>query len=355
MTALTAVLMILQTGEPVVLAEDVFIARALDSATILYSNSSGSLFTVNVSTGETDRWYQSWSPEDDGWIPGNFVYEISVSPAGDRVCVAQAVLLPDTYVFPEEMSGMRSVLTGILSGNDGSGALPVFVGAAAGGGPTYAFTEDSKLLVGSPMFACEPTPEGYGLFALSERNDWPVEPFNAIETETGKPVTLCLPDISDGFSKCPGSDCFRIENNSYEAHSFASFHEPEILGTWETPDGLCSRYYGWVSADAVLLTVGENQLLLFTDGTTRPAGFPFRLIPEVWLPDGSYLYTKDDRTDSLHHAHIDWNSFEVSDHGVFSFPEEMRGKRLIPMPDSHGIFCVDMWSTGSLLYYPLPD
>lgn len=203
------------------------------------------------------------------------------------------------------------------------------------------------------MFACEPSPGGYSLYVGSDWDNPPTEPGNAIETDTGKRILLDFPDISDGFWKCPYSDYFRIENNWYGVHNFASFREPEVLGTWETPAGVNSVFLGWVLPDAVLLNLGEHQILLFVDGTTREVGFPFRLTPAVWLPDGSYLYTEEGDEDLLHHWKINWDSFEISDIGSFSIPEEMSGHRLSPMPDSRGIFFVDTWDTGNLFFFRL--
>jgi len=354
MFALIVVAAILQQGASVLLASEVNMARPLDESTILFSNNSGRLFTVDVSTGETESWNLSWVPEDDGWVSGGAIYNISVSPDLKWVCVAQAVILPESFPLPEECHGMRSVLVGVIAKRDGSGAWPAFIGGAAGGGPTYVFTDDSKLLVGSPMFACETTPESYFAFLGSERKNQTLEQFNTVETETRERMMLDFPDISDGFWKCPRSDYFRVENNWYQVHSFASFHEPELLCTWETPAGLNSEFLGWVLPDAVLLNLDEGQLLLFVDGESRVVEFPFQLVPVAWLPDGSYLYTENGDSEQLYHASIDWNSFEISDPGVFYLPEEMRGLRLVPMPGSRGIFCVNAQETGNLYFTRLP-
>jgi hypothetical protein len=354
MIALLILSTVLQPVVPVTLAGEVYLASPLDSTTILFSTTSGTLLTADVTTGAIEPWNLSWSPDDYGWVSDGAVYDISVSPDGQWVCVAKAVYLPENYALPEDLYGMRSAFIGIIAKRDGSEAWPAFMGVAAGGGPEYAFTEDSRLLLGSPMFPCEPTPEGYSLFAKSEWNKPPVEPFNSIRIPTGERIMLEFPDISDGFWKCPYSDYFRVENNWYEVHNLASFREPEILSSWETPAGRNSRFLGWVLPDAVLLTVGQSQLLLFVDGTEREVEFPFQMIPEAWLPDGSYLYTEDSDTEQLHHAEINWDTCEISELGVFYLPVEMEGQRLVPMPGSRGVFCVDAWETGNLYYIELP-
>jgi hypothetical protein len=228
------------------------------------------------------------------------------------------------------------------------------MGVAVGGGPDYAFTTDSRFLAGSPMFACEPTPEDYSLFAASYWDDPAAGFCNAVETATGDRRTLDTAGIGDGFWKCPYSDNFRIENNWYEVHDFGSFQEPGILGHWETPPGCSSRFYGWVLPVAVLVASDDTRLLLSVDGTTREVGIPPDLVIEAWLPDGSYLYSMEGRPDTIRHARIDWESSVIEDLGSFDLPPELSGLMMVPMPGSEGVFILGRRDTGNLYYFEIP-
>lgn len=354
MISLLVLIAAIRSGAPAALAEGTGSAIPLDRSTILCAGAGGMLFTVDVSTGEVEPWMMSWSPYDDGWLADGGIYEMEVSPDGRWVCLALSVGLPGSCELPPDMEGMRSPFVGVLAGSDGSGARPVFMGVAAGGGPDYAFTTDSRLLVGSPMFACEPTPEGYSLFAASFLATPAAGFCNAVETATGDRRTLDTAEIGDGFWKCPYSDFFRIENNWYEVHDFGSFREPGILGHWETPDGFESRFYGWVLPDAVLIASGDTRLLLSVDGTTREVGIPPGLVIEAWLPDGSYLYSMEGRPETIRHARIDWDSSSIEDLGSFDLPPELSGLMMVPMPGSEGVFILDRWDTGNLYYFEVP-
>jgi hypothetical protein len=344
----------MQSGAPAVLATGAGSAIALDRHTILCAGAGRKLYTVDVATGEATPWILSWSPEEDGWLTDGGIYEMEVSPDGRWVCLALSVNLPDRCEFPPGMEGMRSPIVGILAESDGSGARPVFMGVAVGGGPDYAFTTDSRFLAGSPMFACEPTPEDYSLFAASYWDDPAAGFCNAVETATGDRRTLDTAGIGDGFWKCPYSDNFRIENNWYEVHDFGSFQEPGILGHWETPPGCSSRFYGWVLPDAVLIASDDTRLLLSVDGTTREVGIPPDLVIEAWLPDGSYLYSMEGRPDTIRHARIDWESSVIEDLGSFDLPPELSGLMMVPMPGSEGVFILGRRDTGNLYYFEIP-
>jgi len=353
MTALLFLSLMLQPGVPVLLADDVFMASPLDSTSILFSTGEGGLFTVDVESGDIRRWSLSWYPEDDGWSVDGSVFELSVSPNGRWVCLAVAVYLPEEYEVPESAFGMRSALVGILAKWNGSSARPVFIGILVGGGPTYEFSSRSKYLVGSPMFACEPTPPGYSLYAMSGWDNPPVEPFNAIAVETGERIMMDVPDIGDGFWKCPYSDFFRIENNWYEVHDFGSFNNPRILGHYETGEGPGNDFQGWVLPDAVLITEAGSQKLLFVDGSTCELDLPFTLRLCTWLPDGSYLYTTADMPERLIHGEIDWKASQTTELAGFDFPGDAEEYRFTPMPGSKGVFFVDPRDTERLFYMEL--
>lgn len=337
-------------GVPVVLAEGVDRAAALDSTTVLYSRGPD-LFTVDVGSGLTTPWVPSWSPAEDGWTEDGGFFDILVSPDGSRVFTAVSVRLPETFEVPEGYGGMRSAFLGMIAGSDGSGAMPVLVGVAAGGGPSYAFTSDSRLLAGSPVFDCAPTPEGYSGLLRRGFGGEPGSHPNAVDAATGEPVVLETAGIGDGFWKCPYSDCFRIENNWYEEHEFGSFVESGVTGVWRTPEGGASDFRGWVLPDAVLLGLDGAPLLLFVDGSTCSPGLPFLPDPRCWLPDGSYLFTEDGRPGVLHHATIDWDSGEVGWISAFEEPPGLGGGHLSPMPGSDGVFFVS--GDSELCYLPL--
>lgn len=336
-------------GVPVVLADGVDLAAALDSATILFSRGSD-LTTVDIRTGLISPWKPSWSPEEGGWSDDGGYYSILASPDGEKVFLTRSVYLPETFEVPEESAGMRSAFLGIIAGSDGSGAMPVLVGIAAGGGPSYAFTSDSHLLAGSPMFDCDPSPEGYSELLRSGFEGAHVSP-NAVDAVTGEPVNLDIAGMGDGFRECPYSDYFRIENNWYEEHEFGSFDESGILGMWRTPSGHTSDYRGWVLPDAVLLGLDGVPLLLSVDGSTASPDLPFLPDPRAWLPDGSYILSIDGETGALHHALVDWESGEVDFISTFETPPGLVRGDLSPMPGSDGVFFVS--EEGKLIYLPL--
>ncbi len=336
-------------GMPVVLADGVDRAAALDSATILFGRGPD-LFTVDVGSGLTVPWVPSWSPGEDGWTEDGGFYSILVSPDGARVFLAVSVYLPEDFEVPEESAGMRSAFLGVIAGSDGSGAIPVLVGIAAGGGPSYAFTSDSRLLAGSPMFDCTPSPEGYSELLRRGFESAHADP-NAVDAVTGEPVRLDIAGMGDGFWKCPYSDFFRIENNWYEEHEFGSFDGPGVLGTWRTPAGHASDFRGWVLPDAVLLGFDGTPLLLSVDGSTASPDLPFLPDPRAWLPDGSYILAIEGEAGSLHHALVDWESGEVEIMSTFETPPGQDGGHLSPMPGSDGVFFVSQ--DGELTYLPL--
>lgn len=341
---------IVGTGPPSTLAEGVHMAAALDPETILFGRGSD-LFIVDAGTGLTVPWVPSWSPADGGWEEDGGFYSILVSPDGARVFLAVSVYLPEVFEVPEGADAMRSAFLGIIAGSDGSGAMPVLVGMAVGGGPFYAFTSDPQLLAGSPMFDCEPSPVGYSelLFRPFENGNG-ASP-NAVDAVTGEPVVLDIAGIGDCFRKCPYSDFFSIGNNCYGEYEFGSFDEPGVTGTWRTPAGHDSDFRGWVLPDAVLLGLDGTPLLLSVDGSTVSPALPFLPDVRAWLPDGSYILAIDGKPGSLHHALVDWESGEVEIMSTFETPSGLDRGRLSPMPGSAGVFFVSQ--DGELIYLPL--
>lgn len=341
--------------EPLLVAEDVVSVVPLDGETALLIDGDGAGYTLNPLTGFTNPWSPSWSPGNDGWVDDGYIFATALSPDGNHVLILKGVYVPDRFGFPEGYDGMRSAVLVMLCRPDGSEARPVAVSVAAGGGPDYAFTSDSRYVVGGPMFNCEPTPGAYSALA---RNDWGTSatgPVNRIEVSTGERSFIPDLDISDGFWKCPYSDWARLENNWYAEHTFSNLSTGGVAGFFRVPGGE-ARVHGWVLADALLITTIEGQGLLFVDGSFVPSPSDGWDILS-WLPDGRFIYERDG-SGNLVLGEVGWEAFSTSPGGLdVRIPADIRHVSSMPMPSKPctGILFHDRWGSGDVWFLKTAD
>jgi hypothetical protein len=333
---------------PTVLASDVAGAVPLDSTTVLCATVDHSWFTIDVRTGERRDWSPSWVPEDAGWIDDGFTFMMGRSPDGTHLFLSRGVLLPDSYEIPDGMWGMRSAVVFVICSPDGSGAYPALTSIAVGGGPEFAFTSDSRYLVGSPVLCPGGDPGVFSRY-LSGEDDHVF--FDRIEVATGEPSIVEGLEISDGFWKCPWSDWLRVENNWYGEHTFSNLSSGGIAGTYTVPGGEgCIN--GWVLDDAVLMSPPSGQGLLYVDGT-------FVETPsEGWdiycrLDDGTFVYSVDGGITVLH-GEVNWAAFEAGPSEVLEGLEGYMHLSTIPMPGSKGFLLTDFWDANTIWYCSLP-
>lgn len=341
--------------EPVLVAEDVVSVVPLDGATVLLIDGEGEGYALNLETGRTSDWSPSWSPVEDGWSGDGYTFATGLSPDGDHLLILTGVYAPEGFGFPDGYDGMRSAVLVILSRPDGSEATPVAVSVSAGGGPVFAFTSDSRHIVGGPMFDCEPTPEAYSALILSDSGRFEMEPVNRVSVTTGERSLIPDLDISDGFWKCPYSDWARLENNWYAEHTFSSIATGGVAGFFRVPGGE-ARVHGWVREDALLVSIDKRQGLLFVDGSFVPSPSGGWDVVS-WLPDGRFIYERTGRPDLVLGV-VDWTAFRAEPGGVrVSIPEELRHVRAIPMPSSPctGVLFHDRWGSGDLWFLGTPE
>jgi len=336
--------------EPVQVAEDAVSVVPLDGTTVLVIDGEGAGYTLNLRTGQRDPWSPSWSPGEDGWEDDGYVFATDLSPDGNHLLILKGVYTPDRFGFPRGFDGMRSVILVILSRPDGSDATPVAVSVAAGGGPDFAFTADSRFIVGGPMFDCEPTPGEYSALIRSDSGSFTMEPVNRITVSTGERILIADLDIADGFWKCPYSDWARLENNWYAEHTFSNITTGGIAGFFEVPGGE-ARVHGWVLEDALLLTAQEGQGLLYVDGSFVPCPSGTWDVLS-WLPDGRFIYERNGSGDFLLGG-VDWETFTAGPFAVpVDIPEDIRQTLVKPMPGvpCTGVLFHDRWGSGNLWF-----
>lgn len=344
----------------VFLADSIDCVAALSDSLALCTNLRGEFFTISIPSGERDEWVPSWQPADDGWLVrksypySGYVFLISVSPDRAHVAYAECVYLPERHDIPEDVEGMRGCFVVVVCDADGGNAMPVAIGIEVGGGPEYDFTADSRRLVGQPLYACLPTPEGYAEFLRRGWDNPVVAPFDFIDVATGERGTIPDLNVSDGYWKCPYGDYFRIENNWYEEHDFSSFETGGVVGSYSVPDGESGRILGWILPDAVLLEGSESRRILQVDGRTMQ-GPPSSWDLYGWLPDGMYLFSMDEGRTILH-GNVDWTTSEVSDATACPGLEAFIEESFIPLPGSGGVLLHTsiLWGSGLLTYYPMP-
>ncbi|MFO7626165.1 MAG: hypothetical protein R6V62_02760 [Candidatus Fermentibacteraceae bacterium] len=340
---------------PVLVVEDVVSVVPLDRATVLLIDGEGAGYTLNLDTGLTIPWSPSWSPGEDGWEDDGYIFATELSPDGNHLLILQGVYAPDRYGFPEGYDVMRSAILVILSRPDGSGATPVAVSVAAGSGPDYAFTTDSRFIVGGPMFNCEPTPDAYSALLRSDSGSFTMEPVNRITVSTGERSFIADLDISDGFWKCPYSDWMRLENNWYAEHTFSNLVTGGVAGFFRVPGGE-AWVHGWVLEDALLITTRTGQGILHVDGSFIPCPSGTWDVLS-WLPDGRFIYDRNE-SGRLVLGEVDWETFSAEPGGVpVRIPEEIRHVTAKPMPaiPCTGILFHDRWGSGNLWFLRTAD
>lgn len=350
-------------GRPVLLGDGIGLVAPLSASLVLCTDTHGGFFTVSLPSGERRPWVSSWQPEEAGWeiregySYDGFVFALDSSPDKEHVVFAQGVWLPESYGVPDDMEGLRGCFVVVVCDVDGMDAVPVAIGVEVGGGPQYSFTSDSRRLVGQPFYPCKPTPDGY---AELLRRGWdappPVPPFDFYDVETGERGAIPGLEIGDGYWKCPYSDNFRIENNWYMEHVFSSFATGGVSGSYSVPEDADGGYIrGWILPDAVLMEGNESWKVLHVDGSVEngPSIYDWDLY--CWLPDGSYLFTRDGGATVLH-GNVDWTTGETSDVKICPGLEAFIEESFVPLPGSQGVLIHTpaMWGDGRLFYYPLP-
>jgi hypothetical protein len=341
--------------EPLPVAEDVVSVVPLDRESVLLIDGEGAGFTLNLGTGFTSPWSPSWSPADDGWEDDGYIFATELSPDGNHLLLLKGVYVPDRFGFPEGYDGMRSVILVILGRPDGSEATPVAISVAAGGGPDFAFTSDSRFIVGGPMFDCEPTPGAFSALIRNDSGSFTMEPANRITVSTGERSFIDDLDIADGFWKCPYSDWARLENNWYAEHTFSNISTGGVAGFFRVPGGE-ARVHGWVMEDALLITTRKGQGLLYVDGSFVPCPSGTWDVLS-WLPDGRFIYDRNESGNFVL-GEMDWETFTAGPGGVaVRIPEELRHVSARPMPcvPCTGILFHDRWGDGNLWFLRTAD
>jgi len=334
------------------IASQVETAAPLSELDVLYAvqtqNSEDEKFYIyNVRTAESTPWPLAWSYLNDGWDGAGPVLSLAVSPSGRWVCFAQCVWLEDEHAIEQLLFGSADAVAVVLCSMDGNWAKCVALSHLVGSGPQYDFTTDSRRIVGQPWIRCEPDAQHYVEYASKAWEIPPVERYNYIRVPSGERGWQDDLEVWDGYWKCPYSDNFRIENNWYAVHRFSNFQTAEVLGEYETPDGRDCLLSGWVLQDALLTTPGENQGLLYVDGTLNPAAEPSWEV-YCWLPDGTYVFSND-AGKSISYGKVDWPSFTVDWWVERRDLAPYVHHQWSPLPDSSGIILLEP-ATGALHY-----
>jgi hypothetical protein len=316
-----------------VVAYGIELAAPLSTSNVLCSTADDQLVVLSLPGGERKPWPGGWDAQAAGWDSYGRIATLCVSPDLQWVCYSTETRLPDSYAL--KFDGMRYGLAVILAHADGSGAKCVALSIEVGGGPEFAFTQDSARLVGSPFLPCPPTPQGYADYINSDMAARTLPEFNCIETATGQTGAIAGLQVGDGFWKCPYSDNFRIENNWYAEHNFSSFATSGLTGTFKTSDEADCRLYGWVLPDALLIEFDGKTGLLYTNGQFRQAP-QAGLKVYCWLPDGTYLLREREDRPVLH-ARVDWGAWQIKDAQPVSDYPEQDWPYLIPLLDSSAV------------------
>jgi hypothetical protein len=331
-----------------VLAEGIDLAAPLSASSVLCSTADNQLALLSLPDGERQPWPGGWDAQAAGWESTGRIATLCVSPDLQWVCYSTEARLPDSYAL--KFDGMRTGLAVILACADGSGAKCVALSIEVGGGPEFAFTQNSARLVGSPFLPCPTTPQGYADYINADMAARAMPEFNYIDTATGK--TGAIPDlqVGDGFWKCPYSDNFRIENNWYAEHNFSSFATGGLTGTFKTGEEVECRLYSWVLPDALLIEFDGITGLLYTDGEFHQAP-QAGLQVYCWLPDGTYLL-RENADGPVLHARMDWGAWQVTDAQPVPDYPELDWPTVIPLPDSNAVL-INQYGPGVLQLLPL--
>ena len=325
------------------LGDNIALAVPLSADTVLCSDAEHNLVLLNLPGGEHTPWLGVWDYQAEGWIEDGHIATLCASPDLEWVCYSVGVGLPETEAIDYE--GMRWALAVVLARADGSESKCVALSIEVGGGPEFAFTQDSKRLVGSPMLQCEPTPEEYAFHINREPKAEYAPIFNCIDVESWQPDLIPNLDIGDGFWKCPYSDYYRIENNWYAEHNFSCFATGGVTGSWATPDGMDCRVYGWVLPDAMLAeSGGKTGLLLATGGIQLAPRYGLQVY--CWLPDNTYLLREKEGGPMLH-AWMDWERWLVVAAQLVPDYPDIAWAMLTPLPDSSGVL-INEWGPSKL-------
>lgn len=339
--------------EPVRIAESAVSVVPLDSVTVLLFDEDGTGRTLDVTTGISGPWSPSWQPADDGWIEDGYTFILDRSPDGRFILMVRGVYVPDQLPMPEGMEGMRGAVLAMVCRRDGSDARPLAVSILVGGGPDFAITSDSRFLIGTPLFACEPTPEGYTASIGPNGDEDGIGMVNRVNLATGDREFDETLELSDGFWKCPYSDWARLENNWYAEHTFSNLATGGVAGFYRVPEGEAS-VQGWVREDALLMTTCSGQGLLHVDGSFVPSASPDIWDIVSWLPDGRFIYSTDEGK-NLRLGRVDWDTFSPDAGAVpVEIPEDLLLYAAIPMPGRlcTGVLFHDRWGDGSLWFLP---
>jgi hypothetical protein len=141
--------------------------RLSDSLVIGVLPSYTEIAVLDLSSGTETPWDYDWSPESDGWYQGG-IWDLDVSPDRSWVLVARVFFVysgeVDYFIPGYEAVGL------VLSRTDGSMARCIALGLCPAGGsmPQYAFSSDSRLIMGNDISTRYMAPEEFGSITGSQ-------------------------------------------------------------------------------------------------------------------------------------------------------------------------------------------
>jgi hypothetical protein len=296
-----------------------------DSLVIGVLSSSRELALLDLQTGSETAWETDWSPEPDGWRQGG-VWDIDVSPDGDWVLIARVFSVSsdvDCFIPGYEAVGL------ILSNADGSGARGIALGLCPAGGsmPAFAFTSDSRRIMGNDISTPYMVPEDFSAaincddFYRDRRDSVRYFDLGTMSLRS-KPFDSAggqavYPDLNSCFIKSPWNDTalfYEIVGGGPPlVYQFRSIDIEGPVVDIQVPgdDYDCGWPVGWVSEDEVLFRLGESAAIVGTDGV-------FRSLPDSvsrWefieiLSDGVCIFRRGEGL-PLERGQIDWDDFRI--------------------------------------------
>ncbi len=296
-----------------------------DSLVIGVLSSSRELVQLDLRTGSETVWETDWSPEPDGWRQGG-IWDMDVSPDGEWILVARVLSVSSDveYFIP----GYEAVGL-ILSSADGSGARGIALGFCPAGGsmPEFAFTSDSRRIMGNDISTPYMSPEEFST-AIScddfyrDRRD-SVRYFDlGTMSLRSKPFDSAggqaiYPDLNSCFIKSPWNDtAIFYEIVGGGPPLYYQFRSIDIEGPVvdiQVPGEVYDFGWpvGWVSGDEVLFRLGESSAIIGTDGGIRslPDSVSQWEFDEV-LGDCTCIFRRG-RDLPLERGLIDWDDFRV--------------------------------------------